>query len=93
MNRVPVQVAGLLFVADPSEDSLIEAHVNVLGILQVEIEAHVGEPMTVEITIPEGLASLTITFEMPSNSFLCKMRRQDAETEAKWHVLATLSRS
>jgi hypothetical protein len=37
MNFGPIQVTGLLFVAVPDEDSFIEARVDVLGVLQVEI--------------------------------------------------------
>jgi hypothetical protein len=92
INLGPMQMEGILFVADPPEDSYIEAQINVPGFLQVDIEAHVGEPMVVDIIITEGPATLTITFDIPANSFLCQVQRQDTETEAKWHVLATLSR-
>ena len=87
----PMRMEGELFVTDPPEDIYVRAQITVLGVFQMNIEAHVGEPAIVNIIIPEGIATLTITFEIPTNSFLCKMQQQDAETEAKWHLLATLS--
>jgi hypothetical protein len=90
MSLGPIQLNGLLFVAIPDEDSFIEARVNVLGILQVEIMARVGQPLTVEVTIPEGLVSLSFTFDVPTSSFLCKAQPQHSEIETEWHVLAAL---
>jgi hypothetical protein len=90
MNFGPIQVTGLLFVAVPDEDSFIEARVDVLGVLQVEIMARVGQPLTVEVTIPEGLVSLSFTFDVPTSSFLCKAQPKTSSTEAEWHLLAAL---
>lgn len=84
----PVQMTGFLFVACPPEDSLIEGRINVLGIFQVAIVARVGEPVSVAITIPEGPASVIITFELPTNSFLWQVQ-PNAEL-GDWHVLASL---
>lgn len=63
---------------------------DVLGVLQVEIVAHVGEPVMVAVNFPEGLVSVTISFDVPTSSFLCQVQPKDAETEAEWHVLAAL---
>jgi hypothetical protein len=90
MNLGPIQVIGLLFLADPAEDSFIEAKVNVLGLLQVEIMEHVGEKMSVEVAMPEGPVSVTFSFDVPTSSFLCQVQPKDTETEAEWHVLAAL---
>lgn len=70
----PVQMTGFLFIACPPEDSLIEGRISVLGIFQVAIVGRVGEPVTIAITIPEGPASVIITFELLTNSFLWQVQ-------------------
>jgi len=90
MNLGPLQVDGFLFVADPPEASFIDAKASVLGIVQVEFRAYVDEPITVTITLPEGPGTLTISFHVPTSLFLCQVQPDGAETEAEWHVLASL---
>jgi hypothetical protein len=89
----PMKVTGLLFLADPPEDSFIRAQVEVLGIIQMDIMARVDQPMAVEVRIPEGPAMLTITYDFPSSAFLCQLQTNNAETEVNWHVLAAIKPS
>ena len=86
----PTAVTGLLFLADPPEDSFISGQVEVLGIVQFNIIARIDRPLTVEVRLPEALAMLTITFDLPSSAFLCQLQPKNPETEAKWHVLAAI---
>jgi hypothetical protein len=91
MNLGSMQMSGVLFIADPPGDSFIEVKLEVLGILQAEVVAHVGEPAIVAITLPEGLFSVTFTFDVPTSSFICQARPNNSKTEAEWHLLTALT--
>ena len=91
MNLGPIQVSGELFLADPPEDSFIDVRMAVMGIFQVQILSHVGGTSTVAVTLPDGPGTFTISYSVPTGSFLCQVQPKDTREEAKWHVLATVS--
>lgn len=88
----PVQMDGYLFIADPPEGSFIEGRVSVLGMIEVQIVARMDGSATVDITLPDGPATFTISFNSPRNSFLAQVQPKGSRKVEEWHLLASLSR-
>ena len=93
-NIGPTVATGVLFVADPSEDSFAQGTVSLLGLVQASFMLRLdGKPITINVSV-SGIR-LTLVFDLAARALVGRIDEPDpteqSEASPGWQPIIRLN--